>query len=347
MFVKVSSKIFSLPLLSLLIVNFALAGDFRTAKYGSEFLSLGAGGRALGMGGAYCALANDVTAGYWNPAGLVNVDYPQIILMHSQQFGGVVKYDYGSFAVPVGTRRSLGIGLIRLGVDDIPVTQLSNPALKLGELYIDENGILRPNTPYVARRISDAEYALFLSYGVKRSTKFALGANVKVIHKSVGDHSAWGLGFDIASTLKPVGNLLVGVNLQDVTTTILAWDTGTREVIVPALKAGVAYPLAIPGLSGSIAPAIDFDIRFEGRDYSAQFAAGPVSLDSHLGWEYQFRDAFALRIGSDVGKFSAGAGINLPKFQIDYAFLSHDELGNSHRISARLSLEEPKYRRQQ
>ncbi|MEK7728181.1 MAG: UPF0164 family protein, partial [candidate division KSB1 bacterium] len=173
-----------------LLLSEAHAGGFRTAKYGGEFLTLGAGGRALGMGGAYSALANDVSAGYWNPAGLANIDYPQIMLMHSQQFGGVVKYDYGSFALPLGTSRSLGLGLIRLGVDDIPVTQLSNPALKLGEEYVDANGITRLNTPYVARTISDAEYALFLSYGLKRNEKLAFGANVKLIHKNVGDNSA-------------------------------------------------------------------------------------------------------------------------------------------------------------
>jgi hypothetical protein len=63
-----------------------------------------------------------------------------------------------------------------------------------------------------------------------------------------------------------------------------------------------------------------------------------------LGWEYR-RDAVAFCFGSDVGNFSAGAGINLPKLQIDYAFLSHSDLGDTHRISARLSIEEAKYRR--
>lgn len=328
----------ALALLAGLALREAHAGGFRTAKYGGEFLTLGAGGRALGMGGAYAALANDVSAGYWNPAGLAQLDYPQIMLMHSQQFSGVVKYDYGSYAMPLGASRSLGIGLIRLGVDDIPVTRLSNPALKLGEEYVDENGVTRLNTPYVARTISDAEYALFFSYAMQRNSKLALGANAKLIHKNVGDNSAWGLGFDIGAIYKPAGNLLIGLNLQDITTTVLAWNSGTREVIIPTLKAGVAYPLRISGLGGSIAPAIDFDIRFEGRDYAAQFAAGPVSVDSHLGWEYQYQNLFALRLGSDVGKFSAGAGLNLSKLQIDYAFLSHDELGSSHRISARLSL---------
>jgi len=333
--------------LAVLTAAWGFAGDgFHTAKYGGEFLTLGAGGRGLGMGSAYSALANDVTAGYWNPAGLAQIEFPQIMLMHSEQFDGVVNYNYGSFAMPLGVNRTLGLGLIRLGVDDIPVTKLTNPQIKLGEIYVDENGVTRVNTPYVARTISDAEYALFLSYASRKSAKWSWGANVKIVHKNVGDNSAWGLGFDLATLLKPVGNLQVGLNLQDFTTTVLAWNTGARELIVPTLKAGVAYPVAIASLSGYMAPAVDFDIRFEGRDYAAQFATGPVSVDSHLGWEYQFRDLFALRVGSDIGQFTAGAGLILQKFQLDYAFLSHDDLGNSHRVSARFSFDNPKYRRQ-
>jgi hypothetical protein len=320
-----------------IITSSALAGGgFKTAKYAGEFLNLGAGGRGLGMGGAYIALARDVSAAYWNPAGLVNIDYPQIMLMHAEQFAGVVNYEFGSFAVPFGAYRSLGFSLIRLGVDDIPETRLKNPNEKLSET----------NRPYIARTFSDAEYALFLSYAVKRSKKLSLGGNVKILHKGVGNNSAWGLGFDIAALYNPLGNLNIGLNLQDITTTVLVWNTESRrrEIIVPALKAGVAYPLAIPVVGGFMSPALDLEMRFEGRDYAAQFAAGRMSIDTHLGWEYQ-RELLALRLGSDVGRFTVGAGISLPKLQIDYAFLSHSDLGDTHRISARLSIEEAKYRR--
>lgn len=328
-------RLFSLFIAITLISSTALAGSgFKTAKYAGEFLNLGVGGRALGMGGAYIALARDVSATYWNPAGLVNVDYPQIMLMHSQQFAGVVKYDFGSFAVPFGAHRSLGLSLIRLGVDDIPETRLKNPNEKLSET----------NRPEIVRTFSDAEYALFLTYAVRRSHNFSLGGNVKIIYKGLGNNSAWGLGFDIAALYIPFGNLNVGLNLQDVTSTVLAWDTGRRELIVPALKAGLAYPIALPGLGGFMSPALDLEMRFEGRDYAAQFGAGPVSVDTHFGWEYQ-RELLALRLGADVGQFTVGAGIGLPKLQIDYAFLSHGDLGDTHRISARLSIEEVKYRR--
>ncbi len=341
----ISTKKFFPVVLGLFLAGAAFAGETRTAKYANEFLSLGVGGRALGMGGAYAALATDVTAGYWNPAGLVNLEYPQIMLMHTEQFDRTIKYDYGSFAIPFGANRSLGLSLIRLGVDDIPVTRLQNPALPLGAVYVDDGGVTRINRPYIFRTISDAEYALFLSYGVKRSERFSFGVNAKVLRKSVGDNSAWGLGFDVAALCRPVGNLRLGLNFQDITTTVLAWNQGTREIIVPTLKAGLAYPVAIPMLNGYMSPALDFDIRFEGRDYAAQLAAGPVSVDTHLGWEYQFQEVFSLRLGSDVGRFAAGAGINLPKIQVDYAFIGHEDLGETHRVSARFTIEATKYRR--
>ena len=37
-------------------------------KYSNEFLQIGVGARALGMGNSLVAGVNDVTAAYWNPA---------------------------------------------------------------------------------------------------------------------------------------------------------------------------------------------------------------------------------------------------------------------------------------
>src|SRR3989339_1175485 len=92
-------------------------------KYAGEFMAIGVGGRALGMGGAFVAIANDVTAGYYNPAGLANLNYPQLSLMHSEQFGNLVNYDYAAVGIPYGTDMSFGLSVIRLGVDGIPDTR--------------------------------------------------------------------------------------------------------------------------------------------------------------------------------------------------------------------------------
>ena len=92
-------------------------------KYAGEFMSIGVGGRPKGMGGAYVALVSDVMAGYWNPGSLSKIDYPQFALMHEAQFGNLVNYDYGAVGIPFGKNSSLGLSLIRLGVDDIADTR--------------------------------------------------------------------------------------------------------------------------------------------------------------------------------------------------------------------------------
>jgi hypothetical protein len=142
-------------------------------------------------------------------------------------------------------------------------------------------------------------------------------------------------------------NLFLGANVQDITTTFLAWDTGTNELISPTMKVGAAY--LVDALGGRFAPAVDFDIRFENRR-SASFAhMGAVSLDLHAGMEYQFRDLVALRVGySDIKQLTLGAGVHLPKLNIDYSFMKFDrsdQLGSTHRISMTFTLETERYKR--
>ncbi|MFN0157743.1 MAG: PorV/PorQ family protein [Bacteroidota bacterium] len=318
-------------------------GATGVGKYAGEFMSLGVGGRALGMGGAFVALANDVTAGYWNPAGLSHINYPQFTLMHDEQFGNLVNYDYAAAAMPFGTSASLGLSVIRLGVDDIKDTR--------GALIdLNGNGIFDPGERLDESQISyfsASDWAFYLTYSKKYSDDFSYGANVKIIRRELGDNSATGIGFDVGLWYTPFENLVLGANLQDVTTTFLAWDTGTNELISPTMKIGSAY--FIEAFGGRFAPAIDFDIRFENRQYASTFNAGPISMDLHGGLEFQLKNLVALRVGySDVKQITFGAGLQLPKLNIDYSFAKFDginQLGNTHRISLMFTLEAEQFRR--
>jgi len=153
------------------------------------------------------------------------------------------------------------------------------------------------------------------------------------------------MGFDFACLWKPYPKLNVGINLQDITTTLLVWDTGRQEAITPTSKVGVAYFWESSKIAGQIIPAFDMDIRFENRRYSAQYNLGRVSFDLHFGMEYRLKKLLALRMGLDTGRFTAGVGVKLPKLNVDYAFLSHSDLGDTHRISLILTLEEDKFKR--
>jgi len=316
------------------------------AKYAGEFMSTGVGARALGMGGAYVAGSGDATYAYWNPAGLSTINYPELAAMHSERFAGVVNYDYVSFALPFRKTEGLAISAIRLGVDDIPISAIPRPDLRQDTTFIDDTGNLRVNRPYIDHYVSDAEYAFYLSYGRQYRQTFAFGANAKFVHKGVGDNSAWGIGFDLGVLWKPWRQLRVGANLQDGTTTLLAWDTGRTELITPTLKTGIAYPFLLKFMNSRLLIAADADVRFEGRDYAAQFNIGPISSDFRLGAELNFRNFAALRIGrDDLGFFTAGAGIVLPRLNLDYAFMNHTDLKETHRVSLRIRLEEERFKR--
>ena len=67
---KTPILIFSVLLLS--SISFGQDEDI-TPKYSNEFLSIGVSAKALGMSNAVVAGSDDVTAGYWNPAGLTGL----------------------------------------------------------------------------------------------------------------------------------------------------------------------------------------------------------------------------------------------------------------------------------
>ena len=315
------------------------------AKYAGEFLALGVGGRALALGGAHVALVEDVTAGYWNPAALARLEYPELMLMHDEQFGSLVNHDYGAVAIPFGRTASLGLSVIRLGVDDIPDTRNAGVDVN-GNLTYDPAQFSRVD-PNRVTYFNAADWAFLFTYARSVSTSFAYGANLKLIRRELGEHGATGVGIDVGFWYRPWEALALGLNLQDITTTLLAWDTGRNELISPTAKIGAATRLE--ALGGRFSPALDMDVRFENRRSASMASLGPVSMDFHAGLEYQFRDLVALRVGySDIKQLTLGAGLHLAKLTIDYSFAKFDatdQLGNTHRISLMFTLEADQYRR--
>ena len=312
-------------------------------KYAGEFLSIGVGGRPLGMGGAFVALANDVTAGYWNPALLSKINYPQFSLMHDARFGNLVNYNYGAIGIPFGKNASLGISMIMMGVDDIQDTR--NALIDL-----NGNGVLDPGErldPDKITTFNTTDYAFYLTYSKRHSDNFSYGANLKVIRRNIAEESAWGLGFDVGASYTLMNRILLGANLQDITTTYLTWTTGKKEVITPTAKLGAGYMINL--WKGVLTPAVDFDVRFENRRSASNANLGPVSFDMHAGAEYTFQNLFSIRGGyNDIGNLTLGAGIKLPKINIDYSFVKFDgdeNLGNTHRISLVFTLEDEKFQR--
>lgn len=322
------------------------AQGFVNAKYASEFLSLGAGARSAGLGGTGTALSNDVTAGYYNPANLSLLTHPQIAIFHESRFAGLFNYDYGAGALPIDARQTVAFSIIRFGAGDISDTR--NALIDVnGNGEIDEDDRLDPN---LIRIGSAADWAFIGSYARTINDKLAVGGNVKILYRSILDTSAWGLGIDIGARYQALEHLRLGATLFDATKSTLAWETGHQEFIVPSLRLGGAYDLTIAGKHGII-PTLDAVFRFEGRSEAANADLGFASMDVAAGLEYGYNEKFFARAGySELGQLSIGAGVKLPKLNIDYAFTKENAdlqgIGATHRVSLMLTLEEEKFERE-
>jgi len=315
-------------ILSFLVLFLTINTVYGT-KYAGEFLNLGVGGRALGLGSAYVAIADDATAVYWNPAGLSKLSSQELIFMHAETFGSLLNHDFLSWALPMQNRfqnYTLGFSLMRLGGGDIKVTELPNP----------NDPISSSNRPYVVKEAGHADYLLTFSFAKETNPGLFYGGNAKLIYRHIVDNSAFGMGIDLGLLYTPTSYLSLGANLKDAVSTLLSYDNGTRETISPSLRTGFSLHKAYGDFSFLF--TTEAELYFEGRKYAAQYWQGDISADMHYGWEAVYLEMVAARLGFDRGNFSAGGGLSFKKFSVDLAFLKHEELDNSYRVSLGVKL---------
>lgn len=295
-------------------------GDMAWAtRYAGEPFSLGAGARALGRGGAYVAAGGDATAAFWNPAALAETSSPQIIAMHSETFGSLINHDVVGFAYPgrENSRFALGALFYYLGGGGVAITALDTLA---------DNP-----RPYVLETRGHGDYLVGLSFAYRAGADWSWGLTGKFIYRNIVSETAYGLGLDAAARWQTTELLSLGIKIADITGTYLSYNTGATETIVPHVNWGgqLDYPLGEWVLTG----AVEAETFFENRRSGSQYWAGSVSADLHVGFEADFRGLFFGRLGSDSGHLTAGMGVRLWRWDLDLAFLDHEKLDNSYRVS--------------
>jgi hypothetical protein len=323
----------------LLLILFAFSAFSQTAKYSNEFMNIGVDAAAFGMANAVTATTSDVNSGYWNPAGLVNLEDNQVSAMHANYFANIATYNYVGAAMPLDSKSAVGFSVIRFGVDDIlNTTQL-----------IDEQG----NIDYSRISLfSTADYAFTLSYARNLPLEgFSYGVNAKVIRRVIGDFAnAWGFGFDAGIQFQKK-SWYFGVMARDITTTYNTWTFDedelatiqnaidgqnqsvpeTSEITLPKLQIGVAKTTTIRR-DFDLTTSLNMDMRF--AQTNDIISSGSVSATPAFGFELGYIDLVYLRGG--VGNFqnleslggngteigfqpNFGIGFKYKGIQIDYA----------------------------
>jgi len=330
-------------------------------KYSNEFLTIGVGARAAGMANSMVASVDDVTSGYWNPAGLVEIkDNIQISLMHNEQFAGIGKNDYGALSFKLNDQSAIAISMIRYGVDDIPNT-----------LNLMNNGQIDYS---MISSFSAVDYAFMGSYARKTKIEgLSIGANVKIIRRLIGDFAnAWGFGLDVGVKYK-INNWAFGAVLRDVTSTFNVWSysftdsqkqillatqnklpTNTLELTLPKFTFGAAYKWMLFRNKFSVMPELNFDYTTDGQR-NVLISSKHFNIDPKYAIELGFSNIVFLRSG--INNFqkelqidgstkttflpTIGIGLKLNNLCIDYALANVGSVGSlpySNIISARLSI---------
>ena len=352
------TPLFTFILMAVLIFSLAVPSYATTnvGTAGAQFLKIGPGARVDSLGGAFGAIANDVTTIYWNPAGLSQLEKTSFSDTHTIWLADV-RYNYLAFAIPIEKVGTLGASVTFLNVPDTEITNLDFPD-GTGLWYSAWDTAV--SFAY-SRQLYQKESGVNLSFGI----------NAKYIHQQIHRESARGVAIDVG-TLYHTGwrSLRIGMSFSnfgpemrfsgpdletgtevagneqlaeyppypDTTNPTVKAELDTVEFPLPSnFRLGVAYDL-VDDDSNLLTIALDGN---HPNDNSERL---------NLGVEYWYRKMAALRAGykfrlgpdrsDDEEGLTLGLGIHL-KFgntmlSLDYAFADFGYLNDAHRVSVGL-----------
>lgn len=303
---KMKKQIFTFVLSGTLLLScYSAYSETGEAGGAGSFLRIGVGARPLGMGGTFTAIANDVYATYWNPAGLVQLKTLQIGSMYTVMSLDR-KFNYLSFAVPVNESLSFGLSLLDYRVDGIEIRDGS-------EIFLGT--------------FKNSEDVLTFSIGIGLTKWFYIGGNLKYFFQKLLNDSATGYGFDAGALLKLSRFISIGFVVQDIDSSI-RWDTASdREDRFPMhIRGGIALKF----WSDRLLISTDVASTESGNQFNSRILHAGVEI-----WPTGF---MAMRGGYDESDFTWGGTLKLSNFQMDYG-LAKDriDLGETHRFSFLIS----------
>lgn len=183
------------------LVSTSSAQIFRdVSKVGTtsaQFLKIGAGARAIAMGGAYTALSNDIYSIYYNPAGIATTKTNTEVSFNHANWIADISYDFGAVAIKLGDMGTLFADFTVLSVPEDDVTTYENP---------DGDG----------RKWDAGDIAIGIGFARQLTDRFSIGFHGKFIQQSIWNSSASGFAFDVGTLYRtPFNDLMIGASISN------------------------------------------------------------------------------------------------------------------------------------
>lgn len=328
----------------IIIIIVLLSFNLWAGSYAGDFIKIGPGVKALGMGGAFTAVADDGSAIYWNPAGLAQIKRTEIELMRAFLYNNLAYYDDLTLCLPLPNDVVLGFNWTRLTIEDIPMYSeehlIGSVDQRIAFPWLNLTGEADGNfTSY--DDLFQFTFSKYIRYNWDLGWFFYelpidiyMGGNVKYIKRSLFDYLGTGTGFDLALKIKTdfsiltdlegLGDISLGLNLQDLGGTTISWDTESdrEDKILYNTRFGLAFEQPLDFIKTEMLLAWDMEYIY---DYSHYF-----------GSQFTYDNILALRLGLRDNDLTAGLSIYIYDVTLDYAFLSNT-LGASNRVGLKVS----------
>lgn len=286
----------------LLLVALQTAG-FAAGEAGMAALKIGAGARAAAMGEAFMAVSDDVTAVFWNPAGLAGLESRQAHFTHNEWIQDV-RHEVAGLAVPTGVG-TFGLGLMLNNVDGFERRTIAS------EEPLDT--------------FSAQSFAITLSYARPVGEALAIGLNLKYLNEKIYIDDANAFMADLGVQYRGLADgLVLAAAVQNIGAST-AMDE--EKIDLPmASRIGAAWRLPVAIFDQRLNMAADYVSIFSEKSY-LNFGAEAEPVDNvflRLGYQTGFKEK----------SISAGFGLHFDHLKIDYGYVPFTaDLGNTHRFS--------------
>ena len=325
------------------IILIILSVSLFATRYAGDFLAIGTGVRAIGMGGAFTSLADDGAAIFWNPSGISKIRDTEIDLMRAYLYNGLAKYDNFNFIQPLPNELTIGFNWTRLTIDNIPLFLEKHLVYNVDYRSTFPQWNLPAEPDGYFSDIDDIfqfAFSKHIHYDLNLGWLFFdvpfdlhFGGNVKYIKRKIYNNLGTGTGFDLSALLttdlgilldiESLGKINYGVNFQNIGGTSISWDTQSKHTDKILFNTRVGFSLVQPLniIHSQLILSTDKSYVYKRTAY--------------YGMELLYREFIGGRLGLNDSHFSTGLSFKIYDIHIDYGFTTNN-LGGSHRIGVRV-----------